>query len=256
MIRPWTAITCVLAGVAVLYTYQSKHSVQLLDRQIEKTLAETTGLREQSRALRAEWTLRENPERLRAFSDQYLSLRPMLPEQFTTLADLDSRLPAPRAWVPTTGTTDTTEDPADVSVAAAQPTADTPAPAPDETAVAEEALPIPPLPVAAPPFMMATNAALIVPKPASPRPPVAASAVAPTPPNQAARTPPPPMPQQPPRVVATAAPPLQARQQQAPVPMQQPAVQTGSLLAVGRGSSFAPVPRPIPVSTNQWNNGY
>ena len=247
MIRSTTAMSCVLAGAAVLYTYQSKHNVQLLDRQIEKTLAETTGLREQSRALRAEWTLRENPERLRAFSDQYLALRPMLPEQFTTLVELASRLPAPRAWEPTTGTTDAPEEPAVVPVAAAQPSAATLASAAEESVVAEEELPIPPLPVAAPPALMATNAAPPAPKPAPPRSPVAAPAPTPAPPIQTARTPLAAAQQQPPRVAATATPPLQAPQQ--------PPVQTGSLLAVGRGSSFAPVPRPMPVSTNQWNNG-
>jgi hypothetical protein len=166
MIRPWTAISFVLAAGAVLYTYRSKHEVQLLDRQIEKTLADTAGLREQSRALQAEWTLRENPERLRTFADQFLSLKPMLPTQFTTLADLDTRLPAPRAMPLNTGTT---EEPAEAPVASTVP----PAPSPDETFAEAEELPIPPLHVPPPPSMapsmaMAANAVPAAPKPAPP----------------------------------------------------------------------------------------
>ena len=260
MIRPMTAISCVLAAAAVLYTYQSKHEVQLLDRQIEKTLADTAALREQSRALQAEWTLRENPERLRTFADQYLFLKPVLPNQFTTLADLDSHLPAPDAMPPESGTTDTTEAPADAQVASAQPPAETPAATPDETVVAEEELPIPPLPVPAPPVAMAANAAPPAPKPAPPRPPVVqttASAPAPmlAPSIQTTHIPSAPIQAQPVRTAPVQAPPLQARQQQAPMQVQPPPMQSGSLLAVGRGSSFAPVPRPMPISAAQWTNG-
>jgi hypothetical protein len=248
MIRPWTAISFVLAAGAVLYTYRSKHEVQLLDRQIEKTLADTAGLREQSRALQAEWTLRENPERLRTFADQFLSLKPMLPTQFTTLADLDTRLPAPRAMPLNTGTT---EEPAEAPVASTVP----PAPSPDETFAEAEELPIPPLHVPPPPSMapsmaMAANAVPAAPKPAPPRPAIL-QAAAPVPaPVQA-----PPIQPQPARMAATQAPPAQARPPLAPVPMQQPQVQTGSLLGIGRGGSYAPAPRPIPISSTLWTNG-
>ena len=111
MIRPFTAICCAFAAGAVLYTYQSKHDVQLLDRQIEKTLGDTATLREQSRALKAEWTLRENPERLKTFADQYLALKPVAPTQFTTLAELDTRLPAPRIGTQDPDPANTTEEP-------------------------------------------------------------------------------------------------------------------------------------------------
>ena len=249
MIRSVTAISFVLAAGAVLYTYRSKHEVQVLDRQIEKTLADTAALREQSRALQAEWTLRENPERLRTFADQFLSLKPMLPTQFTTFADLDARLPAPRAIQPNTGTTDTTEEPAEAPVADAAP----PAPSPDQTFAEAEELPIPPPHVPPPIAMaMAANAVLAAPKPAPPRPPaLPAAALVPAPmPVQT-----PPIQAQPARMAATQVPPPQARPQLAPVPMQQPQMQTGSLLGIGRGGSYAPAPRPIPISTTQWTNG-
>ena len=75
MIRPLTIATCLLACGSGLYLYQSKHEVQLLDRTIEKTVRDTGALREQSRLLSAEWTMLNDPERLRQFSDTYLSLK-------------------------------------------------------------------------------------------------------------------------------------------------------------------------------------
>lgn len=238
MIHPFTVICCVLAGGTVLYTYQSKHEVQLLDRQIEKTLVDTAALREQSRSLKAEFTLRENPERLRTFADQYLSLKPMLPTQFTTFAELDARLPAPRAMAPNFGTTDTTEEPPEKSGGAAPQNT----PASDDTAMAMDELPIPPLPVPPPSMVIAANQASLVPKPAPPRPaavPVAAPVPATTP-IQAR----PPQPAQMP---------VQAQAQtSAPPP-----VQSGSLLGMARGGLAAPVPmpRPIPIGSTQWANG-
>ena len=100
MIRPLTIATFLLACGSGLYLYQSKHEVQLLDRTIEKTVHETGALREQSRLLAAEWTMLNDPERLRQFSDTYLSLKTITPSQFTSLADLDNRLPAPRVEAP------------------------------------------------------------------------------------------------------------------------------------------------------------
>ncbi len=267
MIRPFTVICCVVAGSSVLYTYQSKHGVQLLDRQIEKTLADTASLREQSRTLKAEFTLRENPERLRTFADQYLSLKPMLPTQFTTFAELDARLPVPRVMAPQTGTTDTTEEPVETPGAAMPSTASVS----EDAAVVVEELPIPPLPVAPPPVAVAVNQPPPVPRPAPPRPPAmqaAMSVPAPTPIQaqpiqpQAVRAPAAPM-QARPQVVqmpahvqpqAPAQAQTQAQQPQMPAP--QP-VQSGSLLGMARGGLPAPVPmpRPMPISSTQWANG-
>src|ERR1700733_7265214 len=100
MIRPLTIATCLLACGSGLYLYQSKHEVQLLDRTIERTVHDTNALREQSRLLAAEWTMLNDPERLGQFSDTYLTLKTISPTQFTSLADLDSRLPAIRKEVP------------------------------------------------------------------------------------------------------------------------------------------------------------
>src|SRR6185312_10852083 len=125
MIRPLTCLTFLVACGSGLYLYQSKHQVQLLDRQIEKAVHETDALREQSRALRAEWMLLNDPERLRQFADEYLSLKPIMPTQFTSMAELDSRLPPPTPNPP----------PAEVPVAAARDAAP-PNPPPAEVPVA------------------------------------------------------------------------------------------------------------------------
>ena len=115
MIRPLTVATFLLACGSGLYLYQSKHEVQLLDRTIEKTVHETGALREQSRLLSAEWTMLNDPERLRQFSDTYLNLRTINPAQFTSLADLDNKLPAQRTEVPPPGAD---EAPASVELSA------------------------------------------------------------------------------------------------------------------------------------------
>ena len=93
MIRPFTCVCFLLACGSGLYLYQSKHRVQLLDREIEKTVRATEELREQTRVLHAEWTLLNDPQRLQALADQFLNLKTVTPGQFTSMADLDSRLP-------------------------------------------------------------------------------------------------------------------------------------------------------------------
>ena len=154
MIRPLTIATCLLACGSGLYLYQSKHEVQLLDRTIERTVHDTNALREQSRLLAAEWTMLNDPERLRQFSNTYLSLKTITPNQFTSLADLDNRLPAPQTEQPPRGT----DAPQLVAVAPETDPAGPPdAPAPGATAAAaesadpaavadQEPLPVPPVP--------------------------------------------------------------------------------------------------------------
>ncbi len=93
MIRPLTIVTFMMACGSGLYLYQSKHEAQVLDRTIERTLRETATFREQSRLLAAEWTMLNDPESLRRFSDTHLALKTIAPSQFTSLADLDNRLP-------------------------------------------------------------------------------------------------------------------------------------------------------------------
>src|SRR5271166_5261165 len=100
MIRPFTCVCFLLACGSGLYLYQAKHRVQMIDREIEKTVHTTAELREQTRVLHAEWTLQSDPQRLQALADQFLSLKTVTPGQFTSMAELDNRLPAVRAPEP------------------------------------------------------------------------------------------------------------------------------------------------------------
>jgi hypothetical protein len=94
MIRPITVLTFILACGSGMYLYQAKHRVHVIDQQIDQTVKQTEALREQSRALHAEWMLLNDPDRLHRLAAQYLTnLQPVAPTQFTDAADLDGRLP-------------------------------------------------------------------------------------------------------------------------------------------------------------------
>ncbi len=152
MIRPFTLICMLLACGAGLYLYQTKHAVQLLDRDIAQTVQATTAARDRAGVLRAEWTLLNDLERLRALSDQYLQLRPVTPGQFTTLAELPNRLPAPRVAPPEPEASPEPQ-PDLISALPAQGTPDASAPAAGEAARGEADiadLPTPPVPPPAP----------------------------------------------------------------------------------------------------------
>ena len=96
MIRPFTCLAFLLACGSGLYLYQSKHRVKVLDEQIEQTVQDPpTRCASRRRMLSAEWTLLNDPERLRQLASQFLTLQTVSPNQFTSLADLDSRLPPP-----------------------------------------------------------------------------------------------------------------------------------------------------------------
>jgi hypothetical protein len=270
MIRPITIVTFLMACGSGLYLYQSKHEVQLLDRTIEKAVRDTGALREQSRLLSAEWTMLNDPDRLRQFSDTYLSLKSINPAQFTSLNDLDGRLPAPRIETPAPNPTET---PAVAD--AVPPEVDEPAPA----AVADsEVLPVPPIPMV-PPVQAATPPAhpieskvaiarspvVVDPKPAEPRlleqrqgdskapprvaelHPDARTAVTPPAPKPIVLTAPRPKPQyaQPAPVAAATPAPFRAAPPAVAVPA--PAPYSGSLLGMARGST-PPAPRPTPVN--------
>jgi hypothetical protein len=170
MIRPVTIATFLMACGSGLYLYQSKHEVQLLDRTIERTVHETAALREQSRLLVAEWTMLNDPERLRQLSDTYLNLRSIAPTQFTSLADLDNRLPPPQAEpLPSAPEPEKTPVAASPDPSGTAPAASEPA----NPVVADEQdnLPVPPMP--APPHAApsAVVVAAVRPPPPKPQPP-------------------------------------------------------------------------------------
>ena len=157
MIRPIICLALLAACGSGLYVYQEKHRVQVLDRQIEQTVHETDKLREQTRMLHAEWTLLNDPERLRQLANQFLTLQTVSPTQYTSMADLDARLPPVQVPAPPAAQPDAPAT-TDVPVAQAEPAppvkAAEPAAAPRQVAVAPpprapDAHPVPPRPVIA-----------------------------------------------------------------------------------------------------------
>jgi hypothetical protein len=95
VIRPFTCICMLLAAGSGLYLYQSKHQALMLDREISKTLSAVDAARQRSSLLRAEYALLNDPSRLADLSAQFLpDMKTTTPGQFTSLADLDKRLPA------------------------------------------------------------------------------------------------------------------------------------------------------------------
>lgn len=227
MIRPITCVCFLLACGSGLYLYQSKHRVQVLDREIEKTVHATDALREQTRMLHAEWTLMNDPQRLQALSEQFLSLKTVTPGQFTSMADLDNRLPAVR--VPDATPAAAPAEPAGVPIAQA----------PEITQ--PEELPRPPVVAAVPPL---------------PSKPASVASVAPSPPHAPEPKPAPPRPQlaevQPVRPPAPVVRPPPPRIMSVALPARpMPAPSTGSALGMAR-SVAVPPPQPTPVSASQW----
>jgi hypothetical protein len=249
MIRPITCLCFLLACGSGLYLYQSKHRVQLLDRQIEDTVHATEKLREQTRVLHAEWTLLNDPQRLQTLADQFLTLKTVQPPQFTSMADLDNRLPAvpPPAPVPP-------PEPQSVPVAQAAEPAQPDKPTQPLVADAAAAKPAEPTIAASPPRPRPAEVAAVT-SPPSPRPvDVAAVAVPHAPERKPVRPPavvadvvrPQPAPYVPPR-------PIMAADLTRPVVAVRPpsAPFTGSALGMARSS--VALPQPMPVSS-PWAN--
>jgi hypothetical protein len=240
MIRPFTLVCFLLASGSGLYLYQAKHRVQVLDREIEKTVRDTSERRDRIRVLHAEWTLQNDPQRLQILADQFLALKMVAPGQFTSLAELDNRLPAvppPEAATPP-------------PVPTSPPAADTPPP--EEPKPVPVAVSKPPPPPPAP----------VVPRPA---PVVAAASPPPRPPEREhEHEPEHKQPPQPRPVIAEVRTPVRAT----PVPTRPvlaaevsrqttpaPAASNGSALGMARNGSVS-LPRPMPVTASQWvSNG-
>jgi hypothetical protein len=169
MIRPFTIVTMLLAAGSGLYLYQAKQKVRVLDRQISDIRAGTDATRQRAEVLRAEYTLLNDPTRLAELVSAHLpDLRPTQPAQWTSMAELDKRLPPVGDGV-------TPPPPGEVPsppVAAAEPAHPLPAaPPPAVVARATPPHPIvalvreaPPAPVARPPVRIAASVAPLAPR--------------------------------------------------------------------------------------------
>lgn len=94
MIRASTVALVGLVLGAGLFTYQMKSRVAKLDHELVRVQRETLAEQERQHVLDAEWSLLNEPERLRRLAERHLPLSPMQPRQFSELSDAVRRLPA------------------------------------------------------------------------------------------------------------------------------------------------------------------
>ena len=145
MIRPLTCLSLIAALGSGLYLYSEKHRAELLDRKIGAIVENTEKARARTEALKTEWAMLNQPERLEEMAGKYLqTLKPMSPGQFVQLANLATQLPAPEAPKPEGAPDDDAPVPVAGDPAAAPPTDPvTPDPTPAPVRVAEQADPKP-----------------------------------------------------------------------------------------------------------------
>ncbi len=95
MISPVTCVCVLLAAGSGLYLYQEKHQAQMLDQQIEQVMRTADAAHARTGMLRAEYALLNDPSRLQELARAHLpTLANTDPKQFTSLVELDRRLPA------------------------------------------------------------------------------------------------------------------------------------------------------------------
>ncbi|MDE2164841.1 MAG: hypothetical protein KGJ66_00705 [Alphaproteobacteria bacterium] len=81
----WT-LAVVIAGYAM---FQVKFQVIRLDDELIHLNRQITATREETRVLKAEWTLLNDPQRLDRLNSAFLKLQPVAPAQIVTPAQLD-----------------------------------------------------------------------------------------------------------------------------------------------------------------------
>ena len=93
MFRPTTLFTILLAAALGFSLFLLKYEVQSLEDELialDKTLIND---RQAIHVLKAEWSLLNDPERLRVLSEKYLGLKPLSASQVITENNLDTVLP-------------------------------------------------------------------------------------------------------------------------------------------------------------------
>lgn len=94
MIRPFTLFCALFAGVSGMVLYAQKHKTTLLDKEITKIVYDTNKIKSQTAMLRTEWTLLNQPDRLKDLATKFIpGLRPLNPTQFVQMASTTSALP-------------------------------------------------------------------------------------------------------------------------------------------------------------------
>ncbi|MDI2112500.1 cell division protein FtsL [Commensalibacter nepenthis] len=94
MIRPFTLFCVFFAGVSGMVLYAQKHKTTLLDKQITKIVYDTQRIKSRTAMLRTEWTLLNQPDRLKELSTKFIPvLHPYSPSQFVQMSAAASMLP-------------------------------------------------------------------------------------------------------------------------------------------------------------------
>lgn len=94
MIRPFTLFCALFAGVSGMVLYAQKHKTTLLDKEITKIVYDTNKIKSQTAMLRTEWTLLNQPDRLKDLSTKFIpGLRALNPTQFVQMASVTAALP-------------------------------------------------------------------------------------------------------------------------------------------------------------------
>ena len=100
MIRPFTFVTLMLACSSGAYLFVIKHRAAGLDEQISGITGQIRSAEQRIRVLQAEWAQENDPNQLTALAGRFTNLKPMAPDQLTSLASLADSLPAPGADIP------------------------------------------------------------------------------------------------------------------------------------------------------------
>ncbi|MDI2090754.1 cell division protein FtsL [Commensalibacter oyaizuii] len=94
MIRPFTLFCAIFAGISGMVLYTQKHKTTMLDHQIAKIVYDTQKIKARTAVLRTEWTLLNQPDRLKDLSNKFMpTLRPLQPNQFVQMASATKYLP-------------------------------------------------------------------------------------------------------------------------------------------------------------------
>jgi len=93
MLRLATLFWMAVAIAVGLLLYNVKHDVQRLEQQLARTNRAIAEAHERIHVLQAEWSLLNEPERLRSLAERHLELAPMRPSQFVELSAI-AALPA------------------------------------------------------------------------------------------------------------------------------------------------------------------
>lgn len=96
MLRLSTLFWALIAVAVGLFLYQVKHEVQGLEQQLARTNRAIGAAHERIHVLHAEWSLLNEPDRLRALATRHLDLVPMRPAQFAQAQAIAALPPAVR----------------------------------------------------------------------------------------------------------------------------------------------------------------